>query len=263
MADSKQSNGQAEVEVPNMVYFTRTVHHKPYDKISPLRPELSAAGKNVIVTGGGTGIGKAIAVAFARAGAKSVSIIGRRPDRLEAAIAEVEKASENKGATLITESADLMKRAEVDAAFQSISGRVGKIDILVSNAGVLPDLAPIVGYDADEFMRGFRVNVLSAFNAVQAFVPLAGDKPMILNISSCIAHMAPIPYVSGYATSKAANLKMMEHVAAENPNLFVVNVQPGNVPTEMSDKAGVEGEDARKFTYLWQMLPRFQTASWI
>lgn len=60
--------------------FTKIFHHEPYDEISPSRPDLSVKGKSVIITGGGTGIGKAIAKAYAQAGASSIAIIGRRGD---------------------------------------------------------------------------------------------------------------------------------------------------------------------------------------
>ena len=86
MTDHATSTERIQVEVPPFVSFTKTYHNKPYDDISPTRPELSAAGKNVVVTGGGTGIGKAIATAFTQAGAKSVAILGRRLDKLEAAV---------------------------------------------------------------------------------------------------------------------------------------------------------------------------------
>lgn len=71
--------------------FTKTYHNKPYDLISPSRPELSASGKNVVITGGGTGVGKSIALSFAQAGASPSpsladdSIVSRlRPRRFAA-----------------------------------------------------------------------------------------------------------------------------------------------------------------------------------
>ncbi|KAI1044134.1 hypothetical protein LB505_010555 [Fusarium chuoi] len=77
----------------NFVSFTKTWHNKPYPSIDPTRPELSAAGKFVAITGGGTGIGRSIAIAFAQAGASTVAILGRRLDRLEIAAAEIAEAS--------------------------------------------------------------------------------------------------------------------------------------------------------------------------
>lgn len=226
--------------IPEKHYFTKVVHHEGYDRISPLRPELSARGKNVIVTGGGTGIGKSIAANFVLAGAKSVSILGRREQRLKTALEEIRG---NADTSLLYRIADLTKRHDVSQALQSIVAEVGKIDILVSNAASLPELGPIAGYDAAKFMRAFELNVVSTFHAVQEFLPVAAADPTIINISTCLAHMAPMPGAGGYNISKAANLKMMDQFATENPSVHVVNVQPGTVDTEMSAQVGVKTPD--------------------
>lgn len=243
-----KDEGEGRITVPEMVYFTKTAHHKSYSRISPFRPEASARGKNVVVTGGGTGIGKAIAVAFAQSGARSVSIVGRREDHLKTAINELQHASPAGVSSFLYKIADLRNRAQVDKAFDAIVESVGKIDILVSNAGALPDLKPVAGYDPDDFMRSFNLNVLTALNAVQAFLVRSGGKPMIINISSCIAHISPMPNVSGYAVSKAANLKLMDYFAAENPNVHIVSVQPGTVAADMAEQAGVPAKDESKIS---------------
>ncbi|KAK5290616.1 hypothetical protein LTR99_011017 [Exophiala xenobiotica] len=151
-------------------------HHKQgliHTAVSPLRPDLSARGKNIIVTGGGTGIGKAIAVAFAQAGAASVTILGRREDRLKTAAKEIGKNATNGATTIVYKVTDLMSCDETDAAFQSIT-----------DAWMLQTPGGIAGYDSDEFMRELNVNVLSAWNAVQAFLPLATPERTIINISA-------------------------------------------------------------------------------
>nr|POE63595.1 putative oxidoreductase [Quercus suber] len=243
MSTAYEVDDAAKVVPPSMLYWSKVVHHKAYDRISPLRQELSARNKNVVVTGGGTGIGKAIAVSFAQAGARSVTILGRRETRLKEAVNEMQAAATNEQSSFIYQVTDLRKREEVDKALDSIFAKVGKLDILVSNAAALPELSPIAGYDANEFMRGFDMNVLTAFNAVQAFLSLAKPDAMIINISTALAHFAPMPGASGYGISKAANLKMMDYFAAENPEVHVVNVQPGTVATEMSAKVGVKPPD--------------------
>jgi NAD(P)-dependent dehydrogenase (short-subunit alcohol dehydrogenase family) len=205
------------------ISFTKMRHTKPYPYISPTRPELSAGGKNVVVTGGGTGIGNAIGVAFAQADAKSVSIIGRRLDKLKSGAATISAAS--KETQVLYEVTDLLNLSQVDTALKGIVEKVGKIDILVSNAGYVPIPGHLVGYNAENLAHGFELNVLSAFNAFQSFIPLVGPDTVLLNTSTCLANMSPWPGVSGYAIMKAANMKMMDYFAAENPNLHVVNVQ--------------------------------------
>jgi len=231
-----------DIELPDFPSFTEKYHHASYAAISPTRPEVSAAGKVVVVTGGGTGIGRSIAVSFAEAGAEAVAILGRREDRLKSSAAEISAA--NKKTKVLYKVTDLTKRADVDAALNSIVDSVGKINIFVSNAGALPDPGPIAQHDERVFMEGFDMNVRTAFNAIQAFLPLATTDAILISISTGIAHFAPMPGMSAYAASKAANLKMVDYVAAENPHLHVVNLQPGVIITEIQKSDSmIEGQD--------------------
>jgi NAD(P)-dependent dehydrogenase (short-subunit alcohol dehydrogenase family) len=233
-------------DFPKRVSFTKAWHTTPYPFISPTRAGLSATGKNVVVTGGGTGIGLATAIAFAEAEAKFVSIVGRRLDKLQAGVESIKAVTEFTKTQVLYQVADLSDAEQVKSAFKAIADEVGNIDILVSNAGVLPPFGPIVGYNPDDLVRGFDGNVFSAFNSFQAFMPLAGPNPIILNISSCLANITPVPMVSAYAITKAAALKMMEYLGAENPHLRVVNIQPGWVPTDMNGHQS-EAPDVGKF----------------
>nr|POE51589.1 glucose and ribitol dehydrogenase like 2 [Quercus suber] len=190
MSAAYEVEESAKVVPPSMFYWSKTVHHKVYDRISPLKPELSARGKNIVVTGGGTGIGKSIAMSFAQAGAQSVTILGRREKQLTEALKEMTVAATDEHSVLMYQVADLMKREEVDKALASVVAKVGKLDVLVSNAAALPKLGPITSYDASEFMRGFDMNVLTGFNAVQAFLPVAKPDATIINISTALAHFA-------------------------------------------------------------------------
>lgn len=229
---------------PDWVSFTKTWHNKPYPYISPGRPELSAAGKNVVVTGGGTGIGKAIAIAFAQASASSVSIIGRRLNRLEEAAADISAAAASTSVRVVTAQGDLSQGASATKTISEIAEKVGKIDIFVSNAGIMSAAAPVVGYDETEFRRGWDINFMSAFNSIQAFVPHAASAAKLLNISSGIGHISPLPGVFSYAVTKAAITKLFDYVASENPDLHVVHVQPGVHGTEMNASVGVVSQDS-------------------
>ncbi|RAH86760.1 oxidoreductase [Aspergillus japonicus CBS 114.51] len=223
-------------DYPKPVSFTKEWHSKPYPFISPSRPELSAAGKNVVITGGGSGIGNAIAVAFAQANAKSVSILGRRRETLKAGAEKITTAATDAQTStqVLCETADLRQRSAVDQALASIVSQVGKVDVFVSNAGSLPTPGLIREYDVEDYLGSVVENLQSALNAVQGFLAVAGPGAVLLNTSSCLANVAPMPGVSGYAVSKAAVLKMMEYVAAENPHVRVVSAQPGWVATEVN-----------------------------
>jgi NAD(P)-dependent dehydrogenase (short-subunit alcohol dehydrogenase family) len=145
---------------PMFKSFTKTWHSKPYAAISPTRPELSAEGKVVFITGGGSGIGKATAIAFAQAGAKAVAIFGRRVGNLEAAAEEIKKANPKGTTTVITESADISKRSSLENAFATASKKAGgKVDILVNNAGSLKPMKPVVEYPESDLRESIDSNL--------------------------------------------------------------------------------------------------------
>ncbi|KAF3401257.1 Short chain dehydrogenase andI [Talaromyces pinophilus] len=227
------------------VSFTKTWHNKPYPAIDPRRPELQATGKFVVVTGGGTGIGKAIAIAFAQAGAKTIAILGRRLGRLEEAALEIKQNASDGNTRVLVESVDISKRADLDAAVASLSKKAGgaKIDILVSNAGISTDYGQVVGYDEAEFRRGLEIIVIGAFNTIQSFSPQLAANAHIFNISSGMAHIKPIPGFSVYSTAKATVIKMFDYLQEENPTWHINQVQPGVIATEQNAKFGVTSQD--------------------
>ncbi|KAH7139867.1 hypothetical protein B0J13DRAFT_447539 [Dactylonectria estremocensis] len=213
----------ASPPMKSFVSFTETWHNRPYPAILPTRPEISAAGKSVVITGGGTGIGKAAAIAFAQAGAKSVSIIGRRVDRLQTAGAAITEA--NPSTHVVLQTGDVTNRTSIEAALGAIVAKIGgKIDIFLNNAGMLPKEAAVIDYPESEVRRSFEINLMGSFNALQVFTPLAAPGAKLLNIGSAISHWSPLPEVPGvwsYAATKAAALKMIEYYASENPNIHL------------------------------------------
>ena len=118
------------------VSFTNKWHNKPYPAIDPSRPELSAKGKFVVVTGGGSGIGLATAIAFAQAGAKTIGILGRRLKVLKAAAAEITQQATASDVKVLFESVDTSQRASLDAAVGNLTREAGgaKINVLVASA---------------------------------------------------------------------------------------------------------------------------------
>lgn len=231
--------------------FTKTWHSKPYSSISPLRPELSVQGKTVIITGGGTGIGKAIAAAFAQAGASSVAIIGRREDRLKSAVEELSAAVGTPDSKVIYEVADLTDRAATIQAFSNIVKTQGApIDICISNAGATPNPGMAIEVPDEEFMSLVNSNVRSTLNTAHAFIPRSSKNATLLNVSTGLIHMLPRPGISAHAASKAASMKLIEYIAAENPEVHVVSLQPGSVVTEATMNMKVKGKDDGKYSIL-------------
>jgi NADPH:quinone reductase-like Zn-dependent oxidoreductase len=134
--------------------YTKVWHSEPYPAISPTKPELSARGKVVIITGGGTGIGAAAAKAFAQSGASAIGIIGRRENFLISSAADISALSSTARVSYTV--ADLTKKHATDAAFKSLSNSLGKIDILISNAGWMSTIAPITDSEDDDWWGEFR-----------------------------------------------------------------------------------------------------------
>jgi NAD(P)-dependent dehydrogenase (short-subunit alcohol dehydrogenase family) len=235
------SKQESEVPTPLLPAFTKAWHTKSYPSISPTRPELSASGRNIVITGGGTGIGKAVAIAFAQAGAASVSIVGRRLDRLQDTASEI--AVCNPSTKVIAQTGDITERTSLDRAFAFVRDQVGEIDVFVPCAGTLNAIAPLSGYNQDEFQRGLNLNVMGAFNALQAFLTVATPDAMVFNISSMFAHLPPSGKAFAYSVNKIAIYKMYDYLQAENPDLHVVSIQPGIIATEINSAYEVDCPD--------------------
>jgi NAD(P)-dependent dehydrogenase (short-subunit alcohol dehydrogenase family) len=218
---------------------TKTWHSTVYPSVSPSRPELSVVGKVVLITGGGSGLGPHIAHAFATAGSTSIALLGRTLSTLQRTATSLKLSFPS--INVLTRVANIVDKSAVDAAFAEIRAKLGLVDILVSNAAYFPDAALIRDADIDEWWKGMETNVKANLVLVQAFLRNMAEKPAILNVSTAGAHIPAIQSLSGYAVSKLAALKFFEYVAAEYPQVRVVNVHPGAMDTAMGAKGAESG----------------------
>jgi NAD(P)-dependent dehydrogenase (short-subunit alcohol dehydrogenase family) len=225
--------------------FTKTWHNEPYAQISPTRPELQATDKIVFITGGGTGIGKATAIAFAQAGAAAVAIFGRRLNKLEAAAEELRNAATNPNFKAIIESVDLSQAEATREAFTRALRQSGadKLHVYISNAASAAQFGKLVGYEGDELRKNLELNTIGTFNALQAALPLLSTEATVIDVNSGIGHIRPIPSVWLYASIKAMNIKMFRYLQDERPELSVFSLQPGVVETEVSAGSDFAGQD--------------------
>jgi len=193
--------------------------------------EQEFAGKVALVTGGGAGIGFAIARAFARAGAH-VAIAGRTKATLSHAAAAIEDAS---GSPVLVVPADVGAPSDCERIVAAAVERFGALDILVNNAAHFA-LVPLVEADAAEAARVLSVNVAGPLLCARAFAHWAierGRGGAIVNISS-ISGVRPAPGCGLYSASKAALDSLTRSMALEwAPKGLRVNaVAPGHVATE-------------------------------
>lgn len=181
--------------------------------------------KVALVTGGGTGIGKAIAAAFVGNGAKVV-ITGRRQAVLEEAVKDL-------GRRVHYVAADVCENGEPARIVEETIGKFGRLDVLVNNAGT-GTMGPLTETSDDEIESTYRINVFAPLALAREAIPhLANSKGNIVNISSVTAR-GVMPGVVSYASSKAAGEHAVRGLAAElGPMGIRVNaVAPGFTDTE-------------------------------
>ncbi|KUJ22346.1 NAD(P)-binding protein [Mollisia scopiformis] len=217
-----------------MATFVPTLHLQTYPALSPTRPELSAKGKSVLVTGGGYGIGRAVPDAFGAAGAARVAISGRTESKLKAAVAELKQAFPKTEFSYFV--ADIRDTNAVKAMFKSF----GAPDVLVNNAGflVVPEIFKTV--DLKEWWEGFEVNILGTAIVTQEFLRAKpeGKEAVVINVNTIAAHLGTnYPKLSAYSSSKAALARLSESLQAETPEVRFVSIHPGAIDTDMYVKS--------------------------
>jgi len=227
-----------EPTVTSLPSLTKTWHNASYAAISPSRPELSTAAKTVFITGGGSGLGPRIAHAYAVSGSTKMALLGRTASTLTSTKISIESAHKN--VTVLTFVADVTDPAAVNSAFEKAEEKLGKIDVLVSNAGYLPKPQLMAGGDVEEWWKGMEINVKGNFIVSQAFLKVASSSPTIIVISTAAIHIPPMPSMSGYAVTKLAGHRFFEYLAAENPHVKLMLMHPGVLDTNMGAR-GREG----------------------
>jgi NAD(P)-dependent dehydrogenase (short-subunit alcohol dehydrogenase family) len=220
----------------NYPSLTKTYHKTAYDALDPRLPSLSAAGKNIIITGGGTGIGAATALTFARAQASSISIIGRKHAQLELTKRSI--ISSVPESRVDVYALDITQKDPVNAVFTRIRESVGECHILISNAGYISTPAPIKDADDEEWWRSFETNVRGTFLTTQAFLRIKAANAVCIYVSSGVSHVSAGLNNSAYAASKAGAVRVMVTLQLEHPEMRVVCLHPGMIETAMSLKSG-------------------------
>ncbi|HEX4261218.1 MAG TPA: glucose 1-dehydrogenase [Acetobacteraceae bacterium] len=197
------------------------------------------AAKVCLVTGGGSGIGRATALRLALEGAAAVVVAGRRPDAGEAVAAEVRSA----GAESMFVAADVTREADVADLIAATLRRFGRLDAAFNNAGFQERRAPLADQDGATYERVFDTNVRALFHGLRHQIPamLAGGGGAIVNNTSVSGVRNPNIGLSLYSASKAAAISLTRSAAMEYaPQGVRINaVAPGRVVTDMMLASGI------------------------
>jgi 3-hydroxybutyrate dehydrogenase len=197
---------------------------------------LQLKDKIALITGGGRGIGRAIALAFAREGAE-VALLARTAQQLEEVAAEIHSTCGTKAIAL---GCDVSDAESVSRTFASATAQLGRgADILVNNAGIA-ESATVLRTSDELWQRHLAVNLTGTFLCTRAALPPMIERGWgrIINIAS-IAGKTGAPYISAYTASKHGVLGLTKCVALEvaMKGVTVNAICPGYVETEMAEQA--------------------------
>lgn len=216
------------------------MHNDTYPAIDS--SQVNIHGKAVFISGASKGIGRSIALSFAKAGASCIAV-GARSDMtaLEKELHEAARSAQKSAPKVLHIKMDVTSRESIDRAAATVEKEFGKIDIVVNNAGILGQKQLIADSDPDEWWNTWVVNLRGPYLITRAFLPLmlkGGDKTFV-TISSVGAHLIR-PTLNDYQPSKLAVLRFTEFIAAEYgpQGVLAYAIHPGNIPTEIMGPAG-------------------------
>ncbi len=192
------------------------------------------AGKVALVTGAGSGIGRAAAIELGRQGAK-VALLSRKQDRLDAACAEIVEA----GGEAIGISADVTSEAALHDAVRRIDETWGRLDLVVANAGKNGVFAPLDDLTLDEWNDTLATNLTSTFLTTKASLPLLKRQGGSIVVVSSVngSRNFSYPGAVAYSTSKAGQVTFVKMTAVElaQHGIRINVVCPGAIKTNIDE----------------------------
>jgi NAD(P)-dependent dehydrogenase (short-subunit alcohol dehydrogenase family) len=187
-----------------------------------------------VVTGASRGLGRAIALALADAGA-DVALAGRSKDDLE----ETARLATRGGRRVLVVPTDVAHYAEVEALIQRTVQELGRLDVVVNNAGVAK-VAPLVEMTSDDWRRMLDVNLTGVFNGCRAAAPhlIAQKSGKVINVASVLGQVG-LPGYTIYGATKGGVIALTRALGVEwaRHNVQVNAIAPGWFATDMTHEA--------------------------
>lgn len=194
--------------------------------------------KVVIVTGAGTGLGKAVAIKLAEEGAQVV-LVGRRKEKLQ----DVAQIIKNSGGQSLIIPADITDQDDVQRLRDQVLEQTGRIDVLINNAGGTGAHIPIHDMTLETWDDNIRLNLYSPFLVTKTFLPImrAQQYGRIVSITSIMANLN-YPGFGAYSSAKAGLEALMRTIAIEEAKhgILVNMFDPGNLRTEQNPRGEKE-----------------------
>jgi NAD(P)-dependent dehydrogenase (short-subunit alcohol dehydrogenase family) len=205
---------------------------------------MTTDAKTVVVTGGGRGIGRAIALALAEPGAH-VIVTGRSVDQLDATAADIHA----RGADATALPMDVSDEASVAHAFGALHGRIKHVDVLVNNAGVGGGEA-VEGSDVALWKRTIDTNLTGMYLVTRQMLPLMRDGGRVINMSSVLGRFGVAKYTA-YCASKHGVIGFTRALALElvQREITVNALSPGWVDTDMARQGMTAGAHATGLSF--------------
>ena len=198
----------------------------------------------VLVTGGGRGIGRAIALAFADA-STHVVVVGRTRSTLDTSADQIRQAGARATAVVV----DVSDRESVASGLVEVSRQVEAINVLINNAGIGGG-EPVQASDIDRWRRTLDVNLFGMYLVTRACLPLMPDRSRIINMSSVLGRFG-VPGYTAYCAAKHGVIGFTRALALElAPRRITVNaLVPGWVETDMAVEGMTSGAQATRTTF--------------
>jgi len=222
--------------------LTPTHHRDTYPSISPTKPSLTQAGKTILITGGGGGIGFEIARSFAKASASRIIIVGRRAGVLDEAVGKLRDEFQSGGTEFMAHQADIASDTSIASLWEFLHSQGILVHVLVLNAAhVKPIALDTISIAKKELMEAFDINVggnfLMSANLVKQALRPAGLQLFLLNVSTGAIH-TPAPRVSTYSMTKAAFTGLLGRIANDRPveDVQIISFHPGVLYSEGASK---------------------------